>query len=389
MMYFFRRLYYKDLKGERRFFDYTLFRIRWVKIRRKLKKLPLYQKSSIRLYEWKSGYGPFITKFRTWDRVFTLPKLEASVFGAFRKSAIIFNKSLNYPEQLSTKQKIFSTRLGSFFLLKPSPWPIFSAFSIFIMLIGFVGFFNYYILSLWCVFLGFLLILISFFLWCRDVIREVTFLKKYSTLIKYNLRWGFWLFIGTEALLFFSFFWAFFHSAWEPSIQISTVWPPVESIQMNSLYIPVANTIFLLLSGAALTWLQYGILAGIYREVISGFIFLFGYALLFVACQWIEYVEAFHQVNDSVFGSTMYVLTAFHGAHVIIGTIMLFVCLLRFYLGHFKSTGYLAITLAGWYWHFVDAIWVVVFITVYLWGTWVPEDIIEQFIKNFFTIEMN
>lgn len=151
----------------------------------------------------------------------------------------------------------------------------------------------------------------------------------------------------TEALLFASFFWAFFHFALEPAIQVATVWPPFESLQMNSIYIPFINTIFLLSSGAALTWLQYSLLAGSTTLVYEAALFLFGYAFLFLAFQFTEYVEAFHQINDGVFGSTLYILTAFHGTHVVIGVLMLAVNLYRFYKGHFTPTGTLGFTLSG------------------------------------------
>jgi len=131
---------------------------------------------------------------------------------------------------------------------------------------------------------------------------------------------------------------------------------------MNGLGIPIVNTIFLLASGAALTWAQYSIIGGQSRDVILAFAVLFAYAVYFMLSQWHEYVVAFHQVNDSVFGSTMYILTMFHGAHVLIGSIFLFICFIRFLLGHFKTVSYLALTLAAWYWHFVDVVWVLVFL---------------------------
>lgn len=116
---------------------------------------------------------------------------------------------------------------------------------------------------------------------------------------------------------------------------------------MNSLQIPVNNTLFLLASGVALTWAQYGIIGGQSKEVILGFVVLFVYAVYFMLSQWHEYVVAFHQVNDSVFGSSMYILTMFHGGHVVIGSIFLFVCFVRFLLGHFRPVSYLALTLAA------------------------------------------
>lgn len=279
----------------------------------------------------------------------------------------------------------FSVRQTGFFLLTPSPWPLFSSFAVFLMLTGFAGYMNYYANGLFCFALGVFFVMLSFVFWCRDLIRELTFLGRTSLLIESNIRWAFWFFIVSEALLFFSFFWAFFHSAFEPVVQIGAVWPPMESIQMNGLGIPIVNTIFLLASGAALTWAQYGIIGGQSRDVMFGFIVLFIYAIFFMLSQWHEYVVAFHQVNDSVFGSTMYILTMFHGAHVLIGSVFLFICFIRFLLGHFKTVSYLALTLAAWYWHFVDVVWVLVFLWIYLWGTWIPYYFSVDFVENLIT----
>lgn len=276
-------------------------------------------------------------------------------------------------------------RQTGFFLLTPSPWPLFSSFAVFLMLTGFAAYMNYYAGGLFCFFLGVFFVSLSFFFWTRDLIRELTFLSRTSLLIESNLRWAFWFFIVSEALLFFSFFWAFFHSSFEPAIQLGAMWPPAESIQMNSLAIPVANTVFLLTSGAALTWAQYGLIAGMAYEVICAFLVLFLYSIFFMLSQYNEYVVAFHQVNDSVFGSSMYILTMFHGGHVLIGSLFLFVCLIRFILGHFTPVNYLALTLAAWYWHFVDVIWVVVFLWIYLWGTYVPQTLSRSFIENLVT----
>lgn len=285
----------------------------------------------------------------------------------------------------SFSKNLFLIRQSGFFLLTPSPWPLFSSFAVFLMLSGFAAYVNYYSGGLFCFFLGLFFVILAFVFWCRDLIRELTFLGRSSVLVESNIRWAFWFFIVSEALLFFSFFWAFFHSALDPVVQIGAVWPPLESIQMNSLGIPVANTTFLLASGAALTWAQYGIIGGQSRDVVLGFVVLFAYAMYFMLSQWHEYVVAFHQVNDAIFGSTMYILTMFHGAHVLIGSIFLFICFVRFLLGHFKTVSYLALTLAAWYWHFVDVVWVLVFLWIYLWGTWIPHSFNLGFIGNLIT----
>mgnify|MGYP002402357995 FL=1 len=280
------------------------------------------------------------------------------------------------------KTSTFDIKRSGFFLLTPSPWPLYSSFAVFIMLTGFAAYMNYYKGGYFCFILGILLVILAFFFWCRDLIRELTFLKRTSLLVESNIRWAFWFFIVSEALLFFSFFWAFFHSALEPAVQIGVIWPPLESIQMNSLDIPVANTIFLLASGAALTWAQYGLIAGSSSDVHFGFAILFSYSIFFMLSQWHEYAVAFHQVNDAVFGSTLYILTMFHGGHVLIGTLFLLVCWIRFLLGHFTPTSYLALTLAAWYWHFVDVVWVLVFLWIYLWGTWIPYYFDVDFLEN-------
>lgn len=179
------------------------------------------------------------------------------------------------------------------------------------------------------------------------------------------------------------FFWAFFHVSLEPSVQLGSLWPPVEGIQMDKLLVPTANTIFLLASGAAFTWVQYHYLAQLYNQIIYGFTITMIFATFFILCQWHEYVVAGHQLNDSVFGSTLYLLTAFHGAHVIIGSIFILVSFWRFVLGQFDFGDPVGITLAAWYWHFVDVIWLLVFVWVYLWGTWIPEELTVIFQTGF------
>lgn len=269
----------------------------------------------------------------------------------------------------------YTRRLHNFLLLTESPWPFFMALSVSYMLIGISAFFNYYEggLSLfWC---GFFLVIFSFYSWCKDFIRETTLYGRLTELMIKNIKLGFWLFIASEAFLFVSFFWAFFHMALEPAIQIGSVWPPFEGIKMDSLLVPLANTLFLLASGAAFTWVQYHYIAKLSTQVIYGFLITLIFSIFFLLCQWHEYVVSANQLNDGVFGSTLYMLTAFHGAHVLIGTIFIAICFWRFCLGQFRLGDPVGITLAAWYWHFVDVVWLLVFIWVYLWGTWFPAEI--------------
>lgn len=268
------------------------------------------------------------------------------------------------------KRPKFHVKNSGFFLLTASVWPLFSSLAAFTMLFNFASYFHYYEVSSESFFWGVFYVASAFFFWCRDLIRELTFLKKTSKLVESNIRTGFWLFIVSEIMLFVSFFWAFFHASLEVGIELGGAWPPFEGIHMDSLLIPSWNTIILLASGAALTWGQYSLLSDDGEEFLEAFFFLFGYAFMFLYFQYTEYFYASHQLNDSVFGSTMYVLTFFHGAHVLIGTIFLIVCFIRYtFRGHMNSGSYLSLTLAGWYWHFVDAVWVLVYLFIYTWGT--------------------
>jgi len=111
---------------------------------------------------------------------------------------------------ISLKGANFSVRQTGFFLLTPSPWPLYSSFSVFLMLTGFAAYMNYFPNGLFCFFLGIFFVVLAFFFWCRDIIRELTFFKRTSLLIEGNIRLAFWFFIVSEALLFLVFFELFF-----------------------------------------------------------------------------------------------------------------------------------------------------------------------------------
>lgn len=277
----------------------------------------------------------------------------------------------------------YTRRVHNFLLLPESPWPFFASMSAFFLVFGIGTWFSYYEGGLFLAFSGFGLLIFSFYSWCRDFLRETNIFGRLTLLMIRNIKLGFWLFIASEALLFVSFFWAFFHVSLEPAIQIGSIWPPIEGIQMDKLLVPTANTLFLLASGAAFTWVQYHYLAKLHNQVIYGFTVTMIFALFFLLCQWHEYVVAGHQLNDSVFGSTLYLLTAFHGAHVIIGSIFILVSFWRFVIGQFSLGDPVGITLAAWYWHFVDVVWLLVFVWVYLWGTWIPEELTVIFQAGF------
>jgi len=164
------------------------------------------------------------------------------------------------------------------------------------------------------------------------------------------------------------FFGLFFHSSLSPAFNIGGVWPPIaiETIQTSG--IPLTNTFFLLSSGATVTWAHHAIIVRAKKQAILGLILTIILASIFTFFQGVEYFDAPFTITDSVFGSCFYMATGFHGFHVFVGTISLFVSLVRIMLNHFTSTHHFGFESAAWYWHFVDVVWLFLFVTVYWWG---------------------
>jgi cytochrome c oxidase subunit 3 len=206
-------------------------------------------------------------------------------------------------------------------------------------------------------------------LWWRDIIREGLFEGQHTAKVLRGLRLGMILFIVSEVMFFFAFFWAFFYFAFNPSIFLGAVWPPKHLVILNPFEIPLLNTLLLLTSGAAITWCHHSIVLGSrYQAFISlaGTIFL---AICFIALQKFEYSNAPFCISDSVYGSIFYLTTGFHGFHVIIGTCFLIVCLVRILYFHFSRQQHFGFEAAAWYWHFVDVVWLFLYVVVYIWGS--------------------
>ena len=169
-------------------------------------------------------------------------------------------------------------------------------------------------------------------------------------------------------MLFFAFFWAFFHSSLNPTPEIGGVWPPKGIEVLSAWEIPLLNTIILLTSGASCTWCHHAIVAGERKDAIISLIITLILAVFFTALQAFEYVNAGFTISDSVFGSTFFMATGFHGFHVIIGTTFLAVCFFRLLNYHFTQEHHFGFEAAAWYWHFVDVVWLFLFVTIYWWG---------------------
>ena len=256
-----------------------------------------------------------------------------------------------------------------FHLVDPSPWPFLMAISAFIMMNGSVMYFHSFIGGNFIMFFGLLLIILLMIIWWRDVIRESTFEGHHTLIVQKGLRYGMLLFIVSEIMFFFAFFWAFFHSSLAPTIEIGSVWPPEGIYPFNPKEIPLLNTIILLTSGATVTWAHHSILLGKKLEGVYGLLSTILLAILFTSLQVFEYKEASFNISDGIYGSTFFMATGFHGFHVIIGTLFLTVCLFRLINNHFTILHHFGFGAAAWYWHFVDVVWLFLFVSIYWWGT--------------------
>jgi len=251
-------------------------------------------------------------------------------------------------------------------LVDPSPWPYVMSCGVLLTTLGTVVYFHYS--QLFLVILGFISILLCMFLWLKDVVRESTFQGYHSRIVVIGLKIGFLLFIVSEVLFFFSFFWAFFHSSLSPSVEIGVCWPPAGIDPLNPFSVPLLNTAILLSSGATVTWAHHSIVSGDRKESIQALTITVILGLIFTTLQGMEYVEAPFSIADSVYGSTFFVATGFHGLHVIIGTLFLGVCLIRLFYSHFTRSHHFGFEAASWYWHFVDVVWLFLYVCIYWWG---------------------
>ncbi len=271
------------------------------------------------------------------------------------------------------KYKAYMKSLGQrhfFHMVTPSPWPFLSAFNAFVMLLGGVMYMHFYsgggYLLLWGMFNLFLIMT----LWFRDVIREGTFEGMHTKIVQKNLKFGFALFIVSEVMFFFGFFWAFFYLSLSPAVELGCIWPPVGIEPINPWKLPLLNTFLLLLSGVYITICHIYLRLGVARLLFENFIKTLVCGFLFTLIQLYEYIHASFTIADSVYGSTFYMLTGFHGLHVLIGSIFILVCFGRAVYGHFTRNHHVGFECAAWYWHFVDVVWLFLYVCVYVWGSW-------------------
>jgi cytochrome c oxidase subunit 3 len=256
----------------------------------------------------------------------------------------------------------------SFHLVDPSPWPFVGSIGGFCLTVGGVLYMHRFTGG-WLLFItGFSIIIFTMFVWWQDVIREATFEDCHTITVQKGLKLGMILFILSEIMFFVAFFWAFFHSSIAPVYNIGSVWPPKCITRMNTFTIPLTNTLFLLSSGATVTWSHHSILARYKEQTILGLIFTLSFAILFTMLQVYEYQNAPFSISDGIYGSCFFLATGFHGFHVFIGTIAIIVSLFRVVLNHFTNKHHFGFEAALWYWHFVDVVWLFLFVNIYWWS---------------------
>ncbi len=256
-------------------------------------------------------------------------------------------------------------------LVDPSPWPLVGALGGGLTVVGIIHaahFGSYLWLSL-----GLAVLIGTATMWWLDVLKESRTPGLHSPVVRLGLRYGMTLFISSEVMFFVGFFWAFFHFALFPEHVLDAtgpaIWPPAGIETFDPFNLPFLNTMILLLSGCTVTWAHHSLVENSRRGLVMalGLTVLLG--MSFTCFQVLEYSDApFKFDGGGVYPAVFFLATGFHGVHVIIGTIFLTVCWFRSKAGQFTPQRHFGFEAAAWYWHFVDVVWLFLFVAVYWWG---------------------
>lgn len=255
-----------------------------------------------------------------------------------------------------------------FHLVKPSPWPLNTSLSLMGLTISGVLFMHSFNYSGNVLTLAFLSLILSMSFWFNDIVTEGSFIGNHTNAVQRGLNVGFGLFVISEAMFFLAIFWAYFHSSLSPNIELGANWPPMGIMSVNPFELPLLNTIILLSSGVSVTYSHHSLIEGNRKGGLYGLVVTVLLAVLFTIFQGVEYKVSAFTISDGVFGTCFYFGTGFHGLHVLIGTIFLLVGLLRFLSYHITDHHHLGLESGILYWHFVDVVWLFLYISVYYWG---------------------
>lgn len=246
------------------------------------------------------------------------------------------------------------------------PWPLVA--SLLAMLLAFNLNFQLFFNFKKIFFIVNAILAVSAFAWWKDVIREVTFQGLHHTEVLKGLKIGIILFITSEIIFFFSFFWRFFHFSLSPNIELGQIWPPVRITRFNPINVPLLNTIILISSGVSITWAHHSILNNNFKATSLGLSITWILGIYFSFLQYIEYYQSEFNIRDSSYGRIFFIATGFHGIHVIVGSIYLLYRDINLKSHKGNKNHFLIIEIAAWYWHFVDVVWLFLYLCMYWWG---------------------
>ncbi|TKD50391.1 cytochrome c oxidase subunit 3 [Sphingomonas baiyangensis] len=282
-------------------------------------------------------------------------------------------------------------------ILPPSIWPLASSMAVLLLASGGIMYMHEHPMGGLALGAGLILTLFMMASWWVDVVREAH-AGDHTPVVQLHLRYGMILFIASEVMFFVGWFWAWFDFSLFPvaveyaegavSVAADTAaeWPPRGMEVINAFELPLLNTFILLLSGTTITWAHHGLIhgerggakkglwgalgVGSNDSVLKGLWLTVVLGLIFSAIQAYEYMHAPFAFGESNYSSAFYMATGFHGFHVLVGTIFLIVNLFRAYRGHFTPRQHFGFEAAAWYWHFVDVVWLFLFVVIYVWGGW-------------------
>jgi cytochrome c oxidase subunit 3 len=274
-----------------------------------------------------------------------------------------------------------STDHDVYYVPPPSIWPLVGSVALLILASGVALLLNKTAAGPYVMALGALILLVMLCGWFGAVIRE-SLAGKYAQQVDISFRWGMVWFIFSELMFFGGFFAALFYARYLALPMLAdaqllwpgfaAAWPSAGPGAVGTLItpvdawgIPALNTLILLSSGATVTWAHWGLQKGRQTQLKLGLALTVVLGIVFISLQIHEYAEAAFTIRDGIYGATFYMLTGFHGFHVILGTVMLGIILLRALAGHFTPERHFAFEAVAWYWHFVDVIWLLLFVFVY------------------------